>query len=198
MFILLMHILMPGRAGYGPMDAQALGRYGVLRKMGVFGIDPETRGGAAHFLRSGLRILSDPRSVLWVTAEGAFTDPRVRPVHLRGGIAHLARRVPQAVILPLALEYPFWNERRPEALVHFGIPIDASATNGVPEWTTILEAALTRTIDELAALSITRDPALFTPLLRGRSGIGGIYDLWRHAVAMLAGRRFNPAHEAEE
>ena len=93
-FMLLMHILLPGRIGYGPMDAAALQRYGVFRKMGVFGIDPETRGGATHFLRTGLRILGDPRSVLWVTAEGAFTDPRVRPVHLRVGVAHLARRCP--------------------------------------------------------------------------------------------------------
>ena len=197
MFILLMHILMPDRAGFGPMDAAALKRYGVLRKMGVFGIDLDTRGGAAHFMRAGLRILDDPRSVLWVTAEGAFTDPRVRPVHLRAGIAHLARRVPEAVILPLALEYPFWNERRPEALVHFGSPIDAGAANSVGERTAVLEAALTRTIDELAAMSVTRNPALFVQLLRGTTGIGGVYDMWRHGAALLAGRRFDPGHEVE-
>lgn len=198
MFILLMHILMPGRAGFGPMEATALRRYGLLRKMGVFAIDPETRGGASHFLRAGLRILGDPRSVLWVTAEGAFTDPRVRPVRLRAGVAHLARRVPDAVILPLALEYPFWNERRPEALVHFGPPVGPAAASSVSEWTAALEAALTRTMDELAAMSMTRDPALFVELLHGRTGVGGVYDLWRHGAALIAGRRFDPRHEVEE
>ena len=35
-------------------------------------------------------------------------------------MAHLARRVPGAVILPMAVEYTFWNESRAEALVRFG------------------------------------------------------------------------------
>ena len=197
-FILLMHLLMPERIGFGPMDAAELRRYGVLRKMGVFGIEPRTRRGAQQFLRAGLRILDNPRSVLWVTAEGAFTDPRVRPVRLRAGVAHLVRRVPQAVILPLALEYPFWNERRPEALIHFGRPVETAVAGNIREWTAMLEAALTGTIDELAALSITRDPALFVRLLRGHSGVGGIYDLWRHAAALITGRRFDPRHGAEQ
>lgn len=199
MFILLMSTLLPHRIGFGPMDAAALNRYGVLRKMGVFGIDPDTRKGAAAFLDSGLRILSDPRSVLFVTAEGTFTDPRSRPVRLRAGIAHLARRVPQAVILPLALEYPFWNERRPEALAHFGPPIqipagEATAGRSVAAWTAALEDSLTQAIDSLAAASITRNPALFQELLRGTAGVGGVYDLWRHGAALLRGERFDPSH----
>ena len=46
--------------------------------------------------------------------------PATRPVRLRPGLAHLARRVPGATIVPLALEYPFWDERTPEALCRFG------------------------------------------------------------------------------
>ena len=195
LYILLASVLFPGRIGFGPMDARALARYGVLRKVGAFGIDLETRQGAERFLRTGLRILGDPRAVLVVTAEGAFTDPRVRPVRLRPGVAHLARRVPEAVILPLALEYPFWNERRPEALAHFGPPIEVGAERRVAAWTAALEGGLARAMDELAALSITRNPGLFHEVLRGRVGVGGIYDAWRHGAALLRGRRFDPSHE---
>jgi len=91
LFALLTRTLFPGRAGYGPMDAEALGKYRVLRRVGVFGIEPGPRG-AARFLRVGLDLLADPATLLWITAEGAFTDPRRRPVCLRPGIAHLARR----------------------------------------------------------------------------------------------------------
>jgi 1-acyl-sn-glycerol-3-phosphate acyltransferase len=195
MYIVLGSTLLPRRIGFGPMDAQALKRYGVLRKMGVFGIDPDTRRGAAAFLQTGLRILADPRCMLFVTAEGAFTDPRTRPVRLRPGIAHLARRVPNAIILPLALEYPFWNERRPEALAHFGPPLDAAAIRTTAEWTATLEDALTRAIDSLAAASMSRNPALFHEILRGQAGIGGVYDVWRHGLALLRGERFDPSHE---
>jgi Acyltransferase len=130
LFALLTRTLFPGRAGYGPMDAEALGKYRVLRRIGVFGIEPGPRG-AARFLRVGLDLLADPATLLWITAEGAFTDPRQRPVRLRPGIAHLARRA-SATVLPLAIELPFWNERKPEALVRFGPPVQAGPSHVAP------------------------------------------------------------------
>ncbi len=198
MLILLHNRLMRGRPGHGPMEAQALGRYGVLRRMGVFGIEGDRRG-AATFLRLGQRVLADPKGVLWVTAQGQFADPRQRPVTLRPGLAHLARLVPQALLLPLAIEYPFWNESRPEALLRFGAPIEAAALQGpVALGTAALEAGLDSAMDALARDAMRRDPAPFRTLLAGGAGVGGIYDAWRRGRAMLSGRRFDPAHEAAD
>jgi len=197
LYILLATLLFPGRRCYGPMDAKALGKYGLFERMGVFGIALNSPRGAAHFLSTSLGILSDPGSILWITAEGEFTDPRRRPIQLRPGIAHLARRVPGAVILPLAIEYTFWNESKPETLVRFGPPIE-SGGGTVAEWTARLEAELTRTMDALSAESMQRDPALFRRLLRGRAGVGGIYDLWRRGRAVVMGQRFDPRHEERE
>ena len=193
-YIVLGLTLLPDRIGYGPMEARELERYGLLRRMGVFGIDPTSPRGAAGFLQTSRRILADPRGTLWVTAEGRFTDPRVRPLTLRPGIAHLARHVPNLVFMPLALEYNFWNESRPEALARFGPPIALGGARDPAEVTAQLTAALTETMDALAEESITRDPARFQPLLRGGVGVGGIYDLWRRLRAWSSGRRFNPAH----
>ena len=197
LYILLCTLLFPGRRGYGPMDAKALGKYGLFERMGVFGITLDSPRGAARFLSTSLRVLSDPASILWITAEGEFTDPRRRPIQLRPGLAHLARRVPGAVILPLAIEYTFWNESKPEALARFGTPIE-SGGGTVAEWTARLEAELTRTMDALTAESLQRDPALFGRLLRGQVGVGGIYDLWRRGRAVAAGRQFDPRHEERE
>ena len=198
LYILLCNKLFPGRAGYGPMDAAALGKYGVLEKMGVFPVEQDTQRGAARFLATSLHVLSDPGSILWITGEGHFTDPRVRPLRLRPGIAHLARRVPGAIILPLAIEYSFWNESRPEALARFGDPIDTGRDRTTAEWTRHLEAELARTMDALTLESTLRNPALFRPLVRGGAGVGGIYDLWRRLRAWSAGQRFDPSHEGQE
>ncbi len=198
LYILLCVKLFPDRLGYGPMDAKALGNYGVFERMGVFGIALDSPRGAAQFLSTSLRILSDPASVLWITAEGEFADIRRRPLRLRPGIAHLARRVPGAIILPLAVEYTFWNESRPEALVRFGQPIEAGRHRSVAEWTDYLESELARSMDTLAAESIQREPGLFRTLLRGGAGVGGIYDLYRRSRALIAGRRFDPRHEQRE
>ena len=198
MYILLCGKCFPGRAGFGPMDQAALGQYGVLERMGVFGISLEDKRGAARFLETSLRVLSDPTAILWVTAEGEFVDHRRRPVRLRPGIAHLARRVPGARILPLAVEYVFWNESRPEALARFGTPIETGRGRDVAEWTRHLEAELTATMDALSAESAARDPALFVPLVRGGAGVGGIYDLWRRLRSWGRGHRFDPSHGGRE
>ena len=198
LYILLCVKLFPGRLGYGPMDAKALGNYGMFERMGVFGIALDSPRGAARFLSTSLRILSDPASVLWITAEGEFADARRRPLQLRPGLAHLARRVPDAVILPMAVEYTFWNESRPEALVRFGEPMDAGPHRSVAEWTSHLQGELARSMDALATESMQREPGLFQTLLRGGAGVGGIYDLYRRSRALAGGRRFDPRHEQRE
>ena len=194
MYILLGSALLPDRVGYGPMEQRELERYGLLRRMGVFGIDPASPRGAAAFLQTSRRVLGIPRGTLWVTAEGRFTDPRARPVTIRPGIAHLARHVPDLVFLPLALDYSFWNESRPEALARFGPPVMPGAARDLTAVPEELTAARPATRDARAGESMTRDPALFQPVLRGGVGVGGIYDLWRRLRAWSAGRRFDPAH----
>jgi 1-acyl-sn-glycerol-3-phosphate acyltransferase len=161
------------RIGYGPMDAKSLAQFRFFEKLGVFPIELDSRRGAARFLRVASEILRDPANCLWITAEGGFVDPRRRPIRLKPGLAHLARRFPETTILPLAIEYPFWNEPKPEALIRFGAPVRDGG----------FEAALEATMDSLAEAAMTRDAANFETLLQGRGGIAGTYDLWRRLRA---------------
>lgn len=184
-FMVLAVRLFGEREHYGPIEAGMLEKYRFMRRIGIFGIEPGTRAGAVDFLRIGAAVLSNPGRMLWVTAQGQFADPRERPLALRSGAARLMRRVPGAVALPLGVEYPFWTERRPEALARFGEP------QRDPER---LEAALTETMDDLADDARARDPARFETVLQGSAGIGGIYDAWRRAKAALRGQRFQAGH----
>ncbi len=193
-YYLLAGRFMPQHRGFAPMDAASLARYRVFRRLGVFGIEPGPRG-AARFLRVSREVLADPRNALWITAEGDFTDARERPVRLRPGLAHAVRATPEATVLPLALEYPFWNERKPEALARFGPPIATGGARDIAALTRQLAGALESSMDALASDSRRRDPALFVTLHRGTVGVGGAYDIGRRARALLAGRRFDPSHE---
>jgi 1-acyl-sn-glycerol-3-phosphate acyltransferase len=192
--------LFPGREHYVPIEAAALARYHFFERLGFFAVQPGTRQGAMEFLRTGAAVLARPNAALWVTAQGEFTDPRQRPVRLRPGVGHLLRRLDGGVVLPLALEYPFWQERFPEALARFGapIPIGRGRDRTVKEWMHRIEAGLTATQDALAADALQRDPQTFEILLGGKAGVGGVYDLWRRLSAWLRGERFQAAHEAEE
>ena len=190
----------PDRRVYAPIEAAALARYQFFARIGFFGVEPGTVRGAATFLRVGQAILSRPNSILGVTPEGQFTDPRERPVHMRSGLGHLAGRLRTGVLLPLALEYPFWEERLPEALARFGEPIFIASENGrsSAQWTTLLAQRLEAAQDALAFDARQRDRAAFEILLGGSAGVGGVYDMWRSLRARLRGEQFRREHGATE
>jgi 1-acyl-sn-glycerol-3-phosphate acyltransferase len=196
-FMLLASHVMPGRRMFGPFDAAALGRYPLFGRLGAFGVDRSTRRGAVEFLATSRAILAAPRTTLWITAQGEFSDPRSRPVVLQPGLAHLVRDLERGLVVPLAVEYPFWNERRPEALSRFGRPIHAGEERerSVEDLNALLEARLTETVDALAREAVTRDPGRFRTLVLGRTGVGGVYDMGRRLRAWMLGRRFDAAHE---
>ena len=189
----------PERKHYGPIDASALGKYKFFEKLGFFGVEPGTARGARRFLTVSQEILSRPDTALWIAAEGRFTDPRERPVRLRSGISHLASKVRSAVLLPLAIEYPFWEERFPEALARFGEEVTTGdADLGAGDWTPILESHLESALEALATESLSRDASRFEVLLGGAAGVGGVYDTWRRLKSRFTGERFRPEHGDEE
>lgn len=196
-FLLLARESMPERRMFGPFDAEALKQYGFFRRLGAFGIDPSTRAGVADFLLTSRAILDQPDGTLWITAQGEFGDPRKRPIVLRSGVAHLVRNLERGLVVPLAVEYPFWNERHPEALSAFGEPFDLAGAPDLSteQWNERLSERLAATMDSLAETAATRDPDRFHTLVMGRSGIGGGYDAWRRMKAMVRGERFDPSHQ---
>lgn len=191
-FITLAPLLFPDRHGFGPMAADQLSRYRFMERLGIFGIaaGPE---GARRFIEVSSGLLEDARTMLWITAEGAFRDPRDRPVRLGSGVARLAGRAPGTVLVPLAIEYPFWTERTPEALVRFGEPVAGGDAGDRHRLGGRLEAAM----DALSEAARSRDPTRFRTLVEGSAGIGGVYDAWRRARSALAGRRFRAEHGGE-
>jgi 1-acyl-sn-glycerol-3-phosphate acyltransferase len=189
----------PDRRNYAPLDAAALAKDRFFERLGFFGVELGSARGARRFLTVSRQVLSQPDSALWIAAEGQLTDPRVRPVRLRSGIGHLAVRVRQSVLLPLALEYPFWEERTPEALARFGEEIPAGEAGlKATDWTAVLETRLQAALDALAADSLARDPGRFDALPGGAPAAGGVYDAWRRLKARFRGEPFQPEPGGEE
>jgi 1-acyl-sn-glycerol-3-phosphate acyltransferase len=199
-FLTVAQELYPNRMSYGPIDAGALGKYRFLERIGFVGIEAGTRRGAATFLRTARAASRRSDVIFWITAQGAFADPRQRPLEIRPGVGHAMAGMTQGLIVPLAVEYPFWNERLPEALVAFGEAIDGAAApaRDAAAWTTLLAARLEATQDRLAAAAAERNRAKFHTLLTGKVGVGGIYDLARRAGAWRRGERFDASHGGAE
>ena len=189
----------PERRVFAPIDSKALESYRFFRKMGFFGVEQGTARGAGQFLRVARRVLMEQDAILWITAQGRFTDPRQRPVRIMPGLGRvLARLEGEATVLPLALEYPFWDEKTPEALAHFGEPIRVAKNGAMDEaaWTDLLSGRLEQAMDRLAEAAIHRDTALFDNFQTGKAGVGGMYDRIRRLTSWMGLRRFDGSHAA--
>lgn len=184
--------LMPGRNHRAPISAASLKQYRFFRHIGMFPVEQDSPRGAVQFLRTAAVVLQGG-GVLWITAQGHFTDARVRPVALKSGLGALLQRSDSLTVVPLALEYTFWNQRLPEVLLAVGEPffVDRSRDLSVAEWTGALETQLHVAQDHLAAASLARDPDAFTMLLEGRRGTAGPYALWQRLRARLFGQAYS-------
>jgi 1-acyl-sn-glycerol-3-phosphate acyltransferase len=199
-FMLLSQALFAPRRMFIPMDAAALARYPFMRRIGVFGIETGTPRGAIAFLRLAKGVLAAPDHMLWMNAPGRFADVRERPVPIAPGMTRLPVFAPDALFIPLALDYPFWTERKAEMLCAFGEPVDGAALAAMDRDARAgaLSAALGATSDRLAADAMARDPARFETLVRGQEGMGGIFPLWRRTLAAMRGERYDPRHDPRQ
>ena len=193
---LLIDRTFPDRRTFAPIDADALRRYRFMRRCGLFGLEPGTQAGAARLLAVGRRVLAAPDALLCITPQGRFGDVRERPLALRRGLAALLARTPGVTAIPVALDYPFWDESRPEALARWGEPLAAPPGPrwNASAWHGALTGALSDTMDALTGDAIERDPTAWVSLVEGTTGVGGLYDGWRRLGSWMAGRRFDPSH----
>jgi 1-acyl-sn-glycerol-3-phosphate acyltransferase len=181
---LLAETLLPERRHYAPMDASALKRYPILGRIGIFPVETASARGAAQFLRTSQAILASG-GVVWITPQGRFVDARERPLGFKPGLGALAVRSPGVLIVSLALDDTFWDERLPEVLLRFGKPVQVAEGMGTDAATELLESALAEAMEELKMAAMGRDANAFRVLLRGGRGTGGIYGLGRRLRGLL-------------
>lgn len=188
--------LLPGRKHRAPISAESLKQYRFFRHIGMFPVQQDSPRGAVEFLRVASAVLKGG-GVLWITAQGHFTDARVRPLELKSGLGALLQRGESVTVVPLALEYTFWNQRLPEVLLAAGQPflVSHGGERSAAQWTAVLQDRLEAAQEELRSASMPRDEAPFTTLLQGRRGTAGPYAAMQWLRARLRGEAYHPDHQ---
>jgi 1-acyl-sn-glycerol-3-phosphate acyltransferase len=192
--MLLARAMFPAHRHHGPMDGDALARYPLLRKLGLFPVERGTTRGAAQFMNASMEIMRAESSLLWLTPQGAFSDVRQRPVVFKPGLAGILKRCPDATAIPLAIEYTFWDERLPEVLINVGEPQRLDPATSTSDVQQTLAAKLTSAQDSLSALAQLRDPNSFENLLSGSAGVGLAYDTARRLSSWMRGKKYQAEH----
>ena len=168
--------LVPRRPGLAPMDRDQLERFGFFRRIGMFGIDPddaESLEAMRAYVIDAFR--SDPRTILWLTPQGRFTDVR-EPIRIRPGAAAIAAAVGDVDVISISIEYAFWQESRAEALVRC-VRVDPPEVASTAGWHRVMTEAMQSNADELARLVRARAVEPFTMLIGDRARTSFFYDL---------------------
>jgi len=192
--MLLQRAYFPGRTFYAPIDADALENYRIMSQLGFYGVRLERFDGASDFLSVTKTILEAKRVTIWITPEGQFSDVRDHSQSLMPGLSHLASKFPNVKFVPVAFEYAFWNESRPQIFARIGAPISSPTPLSKSDWNRLLTERLRQTQCDLAESVKTRNPAEFEYLIASRPVRLSWYDYGRSWSAWLKGKSFDPRH----
>jgi 1-acyl-sn-glycerol-3-phosphate acyltransferase len=107
-----------GWDAYCLMEEENLQRYRFLTRIGAFSVHRTHPGSALASLRYAKGLLQK-QAVVVLFPEGEIRPFGESPLRLEGGVEVLARAA-EAVCLPLAIRYAFFEHEKPSVLLHVG------------------------------------------------------------------------------
>lgn len=174
--VLVGSTITPLRPALAPIDREQLERFGFFRRIGLFGIDPDDPESLVAMRDYVLEAFArDPRTSLWLTPQGRFTDVR-SPIRIRPGAASIAAAAGELDVLSLAVEYVFWQDSRPEVLLRLErVRLEGAASTTA--WHRAMTGTMQANADALAELARERDPEAFILFHGGPARNNMLYDL---------------------
>lgn len=132
---------------------EELNRFPLLRRGGAYSVNKKSPQSAMRALKYSVDLLKDLRNQLCIFPQGIIRPPHYRPIEFQTGLAYIAqnavKKYDKINLIPLAIEYCFFRDNRPEVVVDFGKCIELTDKNiDRHEYTKFLEQALTQTCDE--------------------------------------------------
>ncbi len=109
------------------MMIEELNRFPILARAGAFPINKKSPQAAMRSLQYAVKELKDPNRSLWIFPQGIIRPPNYRPIQFQSGIAYIAKNCAKAYgavnLIPIAVNYTFLREDKPEVIVDVGRPI---------------------------------------------------------------------------
>ena len=137
------------RESYALMEGEQLRRYPFFRSLGCFGPTSSSPSDARATLAHAVSVLrGGPRRTLWICPQGALL-PAQTPLSFKSGLARLARAVPEARLVPIALRFEFGDEPLPTCHVRIGAPVQRLDDESIKQTTLRLTEALVAELEQL-------------------------------------------------
>ena len=147
------------------VDEEQVRAHPFFRRIGAFSVDRKSPRDALRACAHAASLLNSGHPVL-LFPQGSIR-PLHEPLHLERGFTYILDRAPTASVVILTLAYEFWEDQRPELLLHASPPLPGQST-GLND----TRARFAEGLEALRSASLTRNPGRV--VLHGRRGIQSI------------------------
>lgn len=132
---------------------EELNRFPLLRRGGAYSVNKKSAQSAMKALKYSVDVVGDIRNMLCIFPQGIIRPPHFRPFEFQTGLAFIAqnavKKYGKVNLIPVAIDYCFLRDNRPEVLVEFGECIELTdAKLDRKELTHCLENSLTKICDK--------------------------------------------------
>ncbi len=115
------------------MMIEEMNRFPILAKAGAFPVNKKSAQASMQALQYSVEMLCDKEISLWLFPQGIIRPPMYRPIEFQTGMAYIAKNVVKKAgginLIPVAVNYPFLREDKPEVLCEVGEPVIITDTN---------------------------------------------------------------------
>ena len=115
------------------MMIEEMNRFPILAKAGAFPVNKKSAQASMQALQYAVDQLCEKDIVMWLFPQGIIRPPMYRPIEFQTGMAYLAKNVIKKCgginLVPVAVNYAFLREDKPEVLAEIGEPIVLTDSN---------------------------------------------------------------------
>lgn len=103
---------------------EELNRFPLLRRGGAFNVNKKSAQASMAALQYSVDLLSDLNNILYIYPQGIIKPPNYRPIEFQTGLTYIAQKAAKKYgkvnLVPVAVDYLFMRDNRPEVWVEFG------------------------------------------------------------------------------
>ena len=103
---------------------EELNRFPLIRRGGAFSVNKKSPQASMPALKYAVDVMGDLNNILYIFPEGIIKPPMHRPFELQTGMTYIAEKAAKkygkVALMPVAVNYFFLRDNRPEVLVEFG------------------------------------------------------------------------------
>ena len=114
---------------------EELKRFPLLRRAGAFSVNKKSAQASMNAIKYAVDVLEDLNNNLYLFPQGIIKPPNFRPIEFQSGLAYIAEKAAKkygkVYLMPIAVNFMFLRDNRPEVLVEMGEFIELSANDKI-------------------------------------------------------------------